>query len=82
MSNRYLSIKPSNSNASQSYRDGRPVISFTIAESESVLVPSSVRFCGKLHVYKNSARARVEAADPLAMDSRTGMWSIFDQVVL
>ncbi len=82
MSNRYLTIKPSNSNASQSYRDGRPVISFTIAESESVLVPSSVRFCGKLNVYKDSTRARVEAADPLAMDSRTGMWSIFDQIVL
>lgn len=82
MSNRYLSIKPSNSNASQSYRDGRPVISFTIAESESVLIPSSVRFCGRLHVYKSSARARVETADPLAMDSRTGVWSIFDQIVL
>ena len=82
MSNRYLSIKPSNSNASQSFRDGRPVISFTIAESESVLVPSSVRFCGRLHVYKDSARARVEDADPLAMDSRTGMWSVLDQVVL
>lgn len=82
MSNRYLSIKPSNSNASQSYRDGRPVISFTIAESESVLIPSSVRFCGRLHVYKNSARERVETADPLAMDSRTGIWSIFDQIVL
>lgn len=82
MSNRYLSIKPSNSNASQSYRDGRPVISFTIAESESVLVPSSVRFCGKLHVYKSSARARVESADTLAMDSRLGIWSVLDQVVL
>lgn len=82
MSNRYLSIKPSNSNASQSYRDGRPVISFTIAESESVLIPSSVRFCGRLHVYKNSNRDRVETADALAMDSRTGVWSIFDQIVI
>jgi hypothetical protein len=82
MSNRYLSIKPSNSNASQSYRDGRPVISFTIAESESVLVPSSVRFCGKLHVYKDSARSAVLPADKISMDSRTGMWSVLDQVVL
>ena len=62
MSNRYLSINPSNSNASQSYRDGRPVISFTIAESEDVLIPSSVRFSGKLHVYKNSARDRIESS--------------------
>tara|TARA_R110000772_G_scaffold135148_1_gene243771 strand:+ start:6734 stop:8020 length:1287 start_codon:yes stop_codon:yes gene_type:complete len=82
MSNRYLSINPSNSNASQSYRDGRPVISFTIAESEDVLIPKSVRFCGKLHVYKNALRNRVEAADNIAMDSRTGIWSILDQVVL
>tara|TARA_R110001592_G_scaffold76428_2_gene230642 strand:- start:2125 stop:3420 length:1296 start_codon:yes stop_codon:yes gene_type:complete len=82
MSNRYLDIRPSNSNASQSYRDGRPVISFTIAEGEDVLIPSSVRFCGKLHVYKNSARARVETGDTLAMDSRLGMWSVLDQVVI
>jgi len=82
MSNRYLDIRPSNSNASQSYRDGRPVISFTIAEGEEVLIPSSVRFCGKLHVYKNSARARVETGDTLAMDSRLGMWSVLDQVVI
>ena len=82
MSNRYLDIRPSNSNASQSYRDGRPVISFTIAEGEEVLIPSSVRFCGKLHIYKNSARARVEAGDTLAMDSRLGMWSVLDQVVI
>ena len=82
MSKRYLDIRPANSNASQSYRDGRPVISFTIAESEEVLIPSSVRFCGKLHVYKNGARERVTSGDPLSMDSRTGLWSIFDQVVL
>ncbi len=82
MSKRYLDIRPSNSNASQSYRDGRPVISFTVAESEEVLMPQSVRFCGKLHVYKNGARDRVTDADPLAMDSRLGMWSLFDQVIL
>ena len=82
MSNRYLDIRPSNSNASQSYRDGRPVISFTIAEGEEVLIPSSVRFCGKLHIYKDSARGRVETADTLAMDSRLGMWSVLDQVVI
>ncbi len=45
-------------------------------------MPQSVRFCGKLHVYKNGARDRVTDADPLAMDSRLGMWSLFDQVVL
>ena len=53
MSNRFLDLRPSNSNASQSYRDGRPIISFTIAEGEEVLIPSSVRFCGKLHIYKD-----------------------------
>jgi hypothetical protein len=82
MSNRYLSINPSNSNASQSYRDGRPVVSFTVAESESVLIPSSVRFCGKLHIYKNAARDPVLPGDNIAMDSRTGLWSLFDQIVI
>ena len=86
MSNRFLEILPSNSNASFSYREGRPVITFNIAEQDAILKPKTIRFCGRFHAYRNSAREAVVAPTAagvsLAMDSRIGIWSIIDQVVL
>ena len=81
MSNRFLSIQPSNGNASHSYREGRPVVSFTIAEQEANLLPRSIRVSGRFHAYESSARGAV-AGDRLSMDSKIGIWSIIDQVVL
>lgn len=81
MSNRYLSIQPSNGNASHSYREGRPVVSFTIAEQEAMLLPRTIRVSGRFHAYESSARGAV-AGDNLSMDSKLGIWSIIDQVVL
>ncbi len=81
MSNRYLSIQPSNGNASHSYRNGRPVVSFTIAEQEAMLLPRTVRVSGRFHAYETSARGPV-AGDRLSMDSKIGLWSMIDQVVL
>ena len=81
MSNRYLEIKPSNHNASFSYNEGRPIISFQISEQEALLLPRSVRFVGQLGVYTASDRS-VSAGDDLRMDSRLGVWSIVDQLVI
>jgi len=81
MSNRYVSIQPSNGNASHSYREGRPVVSFTIAEQEAMLLPRTIRVSGRFHAYESSARGAV-AGNNLSMDSKLGIWSIIDQVVL
>lgn len=81
MSNRYLEIKPSNHNASFSYNEGRPIISFQISEQEALLLPRSVRFCGQLGVYTAGDRS-VSAGADLRMDSRLGMWSVVDQLVI
>tara|TARA_R110001632_G_scaffold80842_2_gene180425 strand:- start:109 stop:1407 length:1299 start_codon:yes stop_codon:yes gene_type:complete len=81
MSNRYLEIKPQNHNASFSYNEGRPIISFQISEQEALLLPRSVRFCGQFNAYTNTARS-ISAGDNLKMDSRLGVWSIVDQLVI
>jgi hypothetical protein len=81
MSNRYLEIKPQNHNASFSYNEGRPIISFQISEQEALLLPRSVRFCGQFNAYTNTARA-VPSNERLNMDSRLGIWSIVDQLVI
>tara|TARA_R110000803_G_scaffold59519_2_gene118180 strand:- start:8765 stop:10060 length:1296 start_codon:yes stop_codon:yes gene_type:complete len=81
MSNRYLEIQPTNSNASFSYNEGRPIITFQISEQEALLLPRSVRFVGQFNAYKNQARD-TDDTDRLAMDSRLGVWSIIDQLVI
>jgi len=81
MSNRYLEIKPQNHNASFSYNEGRPIISFQISEQEALLLPRSVRFCGQFNAYTNTARG-IPANERLCMDSRLGIWSIVDQLVI
>jgi len=81
MSNRYLEIKPSNHNASFSYNEGRPIISFQISEQEALLLPRSVRLVGQLGVYTAGDRS-VSAGSDLRMDSRLGVWSIVDQLVI
>lgn len=81
MSNRYLEIKPQNNNASFSYNEGRPIISFQISEQEAFLLPRSIRFCGQLGVYTDAART-TPTGDDLRMDSRLGVWSIVDQLVI
>ncbi len=81
MSNRYLEIKPQNHNASFSYNEGRPIISFQISEQEAMLLPRSVRFVGQFNAYTDTART-VSTGDRLRMDSRLGVWSCIDQLVL
>lgn len=81
MSTRYLEIKPQNHNASFSYNEGRPIITFQISEQEAVLLPRSIRFCGELFVYEDQART-LQTGDNLRMDSRLGVWSVIDQLVI
>ena len=81
MSNRYLEILPANGNASHSYKQGRPVITLTISEQEAMLKPRSIRLCGRFHAYTDALRTASANSD-LRMDSRIGIWSMIDQVVL
>jgi hypothetical protein len=81
MSNRYIEVKPQNHNASFSYNEGRPIISFQISETDALLLPRSVRFCGQFSAYTDANRS-ISAGDNLRMDSRLGIWSIIDQLVL
>jgi hypothetical protein len=82
MSNRYLTILPANSNTTHSYKEGRPVIDFFIPEQEASLLPRSIRLCGRFHAFKDSTRGSTAGETRLSMDSRTGVWSVVDQVVI
>lgn len=84
MSNRFLDIRPSNlpPNQSVSYKGGNPIITFDIPASQSELIGSSVRICGKIKITYDGTTPAKESNDgeTLYMDSRLGMMSVFSQV--
>ena len=54
-SKRFIEITPSNQvpTSVMSYRNGNNIISWTLGASDMMLIPSSVRFCGKIKFYKS-----------------------------
>ena len=80
----YLDIQPSNvvSTGLVSYRDGNPVIQFIIGEQDRYLVGQSLRFCGNIQIFKDSAKNIPLATDDVNISPKLGMMGIIDQIVL
>jgi hypothetical protein len=57
MTSRYLEIRPDNipSDGKISFKNGHPVLSFTIAAQNGILDPRSIRICGDLRLFKDNA---------------------------
>jgi len=86
MASRFIQIRPDNidSNARVSFKQGFPMISFTIQAQDGILDPSSIRINGRLSVFKDLARTPVYTDDAQAinMDNRLGIFSLWDQLVV
>ncbi len=84
--NVYMDVQPSNvvSTGKVSYKEGNPVIQFIIGENDLHLMGSSVRFCGNIAVYRDSARTiQTEASgNLLCLDPKLGIYSIIDTLTL
>jgi hypothetical protein len=86
---RYLEIRPSNipSDGKISYKNGFPMLSFTIASQNGLLDPSTIRIVGNLNVYKDNASPTptpvVAADDPkITMDNRLGVFALWEQLTI
>ena len=85
---RYLQIRPDNipSNGKVSFKNGFPVLSFTISAQSAVLDPRSIRVNGKFQVYSDNASPPTpvysDDASQITMDSRTGIYSVMDQLLI
>lgn len=84
----YLSIPPSNhrSNATISYRDGNPVLSFHVGEQNRMLLPHTLRLVGNLSIYKTSTadgfgNIPLNTQD-LNISPKLGTFGMIDQIVL
>jgi len=90
-SSRYISIRPDNvsPDATISFKDGFPVLSFTIQSQNGMLDPRSIRINGALTVKKSQTvdgQAPVFLNDgagaQMTMDPRLGIFACWDQLII
>jgi hypothetical protein len=81
--NRYIEIAPTNvpSTGKISFRNGQPVIQFIIGASEHLLLGSSIRLTGDFQCFESPDTPMTDAT-AANMDSKTGIYSTFDQLVI
>jgi len=88
MTSRYLEIRPDNipSDGKVSFKNGFPVLSFTIQSQNGILNPRSIRINGKLQVFSDnqSPPTPVYADDDpaITMDNRLGIYGVMDQLII
>jgi len=86
---RYLQLRPTNIGPDQtiSFKNGMPVLTFSIQSQNAILDPRSIRINGELAVFSDNASpdpTPVAAGDANAinMDSRLGIYAMWDQLVI
>ena len=86
MTSRIVEIRPDNVPADGvvSFKNGFPVLSFTISAQEGLLDPSSIRIVGNFNVYSdnNATPTPAQNGDKLTMNSRLGIYNVFDQLTI
>lgn len=86
MTSRYVEIRPDNvpSDGVVSFKNGFPVLSFTVSSQAGLLDPSSIRIAGNLNVYTDNDSPPTPAlpGDKLTMNSRLGIYNIFDSLTI
>ncbi len=90
MTSRYISIRPDNipSDGKISFKNGFPILSFTIQSQNGILDPKSIRIAGNLQVFKDNANPPTpvneedDRIDQVTMDNRLGIYNLLDQLVI
>jgi len=80
-----LHITPSNvlSSGKISFKSGNPVIQFIVGEQDRLLLGNSIRLVGKINFWTNDQGTNIPVdTDALTWDSRIGMYSCIDQLVI
>ena len=86
MTSRYVEIRPDNVPADGviSFKNGFPILSFTISAQEGLLDPQSIRIVGNFNAFKNNdaTPSPVQAGDNITMNNRLGIYNVFDQLTI
>ena len=79
---RYIEIRPDNipADGKISFKNGFPVLSFTISAQAGLLDPSTIRVVGDFSAYKDNLATPtpIRAGDDLTMNNRLGIYNIIE----
>ena len=83
MTSRYIEIRPDNipSDGKVSFKNGFPVLSFTISAQDGLLDPRSIRIVGNFNAYKDNIQPNptpLVDGDGLTMNNRLGIYNVID----
>ncbi len=86
MTSRYVEIRPDNipSDGKISFKNGFPVLSFTISAQDGLLDPSTVRIVGDFCAYKDNLTTPtpLRAGDNTTMNSRLGIYNLLESLTV
>tara|TARA_B100000424_G_scaffold268214_1_gene262574 strand:- start:2863 stop:4191 length:1329 start_codon:yes stop_codon:yes gene_type:complete len=86
MTSRFIEIRPDNipSDGVISFKNGFPVLSFTISAQDGLLDPRSVRVVGEFNAYKDNLATPTPLTDGdnLTMNNRLGIYNVFESLTI
>lgn len=86
MTSRFIEIRPDNipADGKISFKNGFPVLSFTISAQDGLLDPRSVRIVGNFNAYKDNLATPTPLTngDNLTMNNRLGIYNCFESLTI
>ena len=76
---RYMRLSPSNGSGEFSFTNGNPIIRFSVADTQALLVGKEMRLCGKLILFKTGTTT-VDYNDPVNIDRIAGIQNFIASV--
>ncbi len=82
MTSRYIEIRPDNipADGKISFKNGFPVLSFTISAQDGLLDPSTIRIVGDFNAYKDNLATPtpLRSGDNVTMNNRLGIYNVIE----
>mgnify|MGYP003122535040 FL=1 len=86
MTSRYIEIRPDNipADGKISFKNGFPVLSFTISAQDGLLDPSTVRIVGNFNAYKDNLTTPtpLRTGDAVTMNNRLGIYNVIESLTV
>lgn len=83
---RYVQIRPDNipADGKISFKNGFPMLSFTISAQEGLLDPSTIRVSGNFAAFKNnlSTPTALQTGDNVTMNNRLGIFNVMESLTI
>jgi len=86
MTSRYVELRPNNipADGKISFKNGFPVLSFTISAQDGLLDPSTIRIVGNFNAYKDNLATPtpLRDGDNVTMNNRLGIYNVIESLTV